>query len=159
MLSNLKRNAARIVMPAIAVFCLTTGCDSDESSLQVSGPVNRVQPATWVAIEPTQCLTNAWEADWLAQHGNDYASYPKDFSTPGLEPEEVAIITDYYRRQGVEVSGTATMPKYGIVCLACNCAEGHTMFLRVREGDVETMIGFGYRVESPPIPKLGNLVR
>jgi hypothetical protein len=103
-----------------------------------------------VAIEPTQCLTNAWEADWLAQHGGDYAAYPKDPARPGLEPEEIAIIKDYYQRQGVVVSDTATAPKYESVCLACTCPEGHTMYLRVRSQDVDTMIGFGYRVEAPP---------
>jgi hypothetical protein len=105
---------------------------------------------TWVAIEPTQCLTNAWEQDWLARNGDDYAGYPKDPGTPGLETGEIAIIEEYYSRQGVVVSGTDTAPKYESVCLACSCPEGHTMFLRVRAQDVNTMIGLGYRVEAPP---------
>jgi hypothetical protein len=150
MISNLRRNAARVAMASIAVMSLAAGCESDDKTPQVPGPITQVGPATWVAIEPTQCLTNDWEADWLAQHGNDYAAYPKDYARPGLEPEEVAIIKDYYRHQGVVVSGTATAPKYDAICAACNCPEGHTMFLRVRAEDVETMIGFGYRVESPP---------
>ena len=150
MISNLKRNAARVAMASIAVMGLAAGCESDETTPQVPGSNKQVQSTTWVAIEPTQCLTNPWEADWLSQSGHEYADYPKDPSTPGQEPGEITIITDYYRRQGVVVSDTATAPKYEVVCAACSCPEGHTMFLRVREGDVAAMIGFGYRAESPP---------
>ena len=88
--------------------------------------------------------------DWRERHGDDYDAYPKDPTTPGLEPEEIAIITSYYARQGVIVFETSTAPKYAAVCMSCACPEGHTMFLQVREGDVDTMVGFGYRVEVPP---------
>jgi hypothetical protein len=142
---NLKRTAA-----SVALICLVAGCQTNDRLPFEPELIARTQLRAWVAIEPTQCLTNAWEADWLEQHGGDYAAYPKDPTRPGLEPEEIAIITSYYARQGVVVFETATAPKYTAVCMACSCPEGHTMFLRVREEDVETMIGFGYRVEAPP---------
>jgi len=148
--SNLKRTAARASVPSLALFCLAAGCNTDDQTPPAPELVTRTQAPTWVAIEPTQCLTNSWEADWLERHGGDYAGYPKDPARPGLEPEEIVVITEYYRGKGVVVSQTATTPKYDAVCLACSCPEGHTMFLRVRAQDVDTMIGLGYRVEAPP---------
>jgi hypothetical protein len=145
MVSILKRFAA----PSLSAILFIAGCQSDDTPVDAPAPISQVAVPVWVAIEPTQCLTNPWEADWLAHHGNDYASYPKDYSRPGLEPGEVTIIKDYYRRQSVVVSGTATAAKYIAVCASCSCPEGHTMFLRVREQDVDTMIALGYRLESP----------
>ncbi len=103
----------------------------------------------WVATEPIQCLGNPWEQDWLKSHDGDYASYPKDPTRPGLEPEEIEIIKDFYRRQGVVVFEVDTRPKYLAVCAACLCPEGHTLYLRVRLEDLETMLALGYRQESP----------
>lgn len=143
--------SGRYLAATVCVLALgVTGCESDESSTDTPGLVTIVDSDSWVAIEPTQCLTNPWEEDWLTSNGHDYQDYPKDYSTPGLDPGEVTIIKDYYRRLGVVVSNTATAPRYEVVCLACSCPEGHTMFLHVRSDDVDTMLGLGYRVESPP---------
>src|SRR5512139_1076393 len=142
----LSRHNAAFLLASVALVC---ACESGDSTVGTRNVVALNAANSWVAIEPTQCLTNPWEADWLAHHGGDYDAYPRDYSTPGLEPEEVDIIKDYYRRQGVMVLAATTAPKYDMVCLACNCPEGHTLFLLVRESDVDTMLGFGYRVESP----------
>lgn len=144
---------------ALAGLSLLLGCDGESGPISKPVFVDQAQTGTWVAIEPRQCLTNPWEQDWLAQHDGDYARYPKDHATPGLEPEEFAIIVDYYARQGVEVFAGATAPKYEVICLMCSCPEGHTMFLQVRVSDVETMISFGYRVETPPAAFDGALDR
>jgi len=147
------RNAHVVAVPFLALVCAATSCTSDDPALPTPGLARATKSFTWVAVEPTQCLTNAWEEDWLARNGDNYAGYPKDYGTPGLGPEEIAIIEDYYSRQGVVVSRTDTTQKYEVVCLACSCPEGHTLFLRVRTQDVDTMIGFGYRVEAPPTAK------
>jgi hypothetical protein len=94
-------------------------------------------------------LLNPWERDWLESHNWDHSAYPKDPTTPGLEPEELAIIRDYYDRLGVTVFDATTAQKYEIVCAACSCPEGHTLYLLVRGEDVEQMVEVGYRVESP----------
>jgi hypothetical protein len=145
MLTTLKRLAA----PSAALVILLAGCDSDDSSPHGPGPITRIQAPSWMAIEPTQCLTNPWEEDWLAQPGNTYVDYPKDYATPGLDPGEIAIIKDYYLRHGVVVVETATTMRFEVVCLACSCPEGHTMYLLVRARDVATMLSLGYRRESP----------
>jgi hypothetical protein len=147
-MSSVLKGSIVLAIPSIALVLLGASCDSRDSGSDIPGPITQIGQLAWVAIEPRQCMTNPWEVDWLLQHG-DSESYPKDPRQPGLEPGEVLIIQDYYSRQGVIVSDTATAPRYEVVCMACTCPEGHTMYLRVREGDVETMTGFGYRVESP----------
>jgi hypothetical protein len=138
--------AAAIALIALSLF---PACSSDDPQIPKEPLLSRGETGTWVAAEPTQCLTNSWEQDWLERHDWDYAGYPKDPTHPGLEPEEVEVITDYYSRQGVVVSEATTRDQYQAVCLACSCPEGHTMYLRIRDEDVQTMLGFGYRVESP----------
>ena len=125
------------------LFVLLFGCQSDD------GTAPSQKQKAWVAIEPTQCLTNTWEQDWLERNNRDYSSYPKDPVRPGLEPEEFEVVQDYYSRQKVVVFDSATAAKFDAVCLACSCPEGHTMYLLVSGEDVESMIGFGYRLEAP----------
>ena len=104
----------------------------------------------WVATEPIQCLGNPWEQAWLTSHDG---RYPKDHSKPGLEPEEIEIIQDYYKRQGVTVFRVTTRAKYEVVCAACMCPEGYSLYLEVRDQDLEKMLSFGYREESPKGPR------
>ena len=127
---------------------LISACSSDDGASPEKGLFGDVRSGTWVATEPTQCLTNPWERDWLEQHNNDYDAYPK--RQPGeLTPEELQIIKDYYDREGVVVFDGTTRPRYEEVCLACSCPEGHTLYLSVRTQDVETMRRLGYREEIP----------
>lgn len=129
------------VVLAFCFVCLTS-CRTEDST--------RSDPAgVWMAIEPIQCLGNPWERDWLESHGGDYSAYPKDPTTPGLEPEEFTIIQEFYDRAGVTVIDAETKQKYDAVCLACSCPEGHTLYLLVSPEGVQTMIGFGYRLEAP----------
>jgi len=132
----------------VSVFCLAA-CKGTSEVSPVARTIEDVHDNTWVAMEPIQCLGNPWELDWLANHQGDYSAYPKDLSQPGLEPEEFAIIKDYYQRQGVVVSAGQTAAKYDEVCAACTCPEGYTLYLSVREQDIPTMLSLGYRLESP----------
>ena len=138
---------------SLTLVLALTACGSDNPQTPET-TLDRTGPRTWVATEPVQCLTNAWEADWLAQHNDDRARYPRDLSTwpRALTPEEIDIIVEYYEKQGVVVFETATFAQARTstpVCAACICEEGHTLFLLVRNRDVERMIGLGYRVDAP----------
>ena len=145
---RVQRPAARAIVLLPILACLLTSCSSDDPSAPEKARLASVESHAWVAIEPTQCLTNPWERDWLDRHNDDYGAYPREYPTR-LTPEELEIIKEYYARQGVVVFDAITRPKYEEVCLACNCPEGHTLYLSVREKDVETMIGMGYREEMP----------
>jgi len=139
---------------SLAFALSIAACGSDDSQVPESSALDRSGPRTWVAIEPVQCFTNAWEADWLAHHNDDRAKYPRDLSAwpRALTPQEIQIITAYYAKQGVVVFETATRaePRTSTpVCAACICEEGHTLFLLVRDRDLAEMIALGYRVEAP----------
>jgi len=49
----------------------------------------------------------------------------------------------------VKVFEAETARKYDVVCAACSCPEGHTLYLLVRDEDLQRMIAVGYREESP----------
>jgi hypothetical protein len=98
---------------------------------------------TWVATDPIQCLGNPWEIEWLEEHDGDYSKYPRD------KKEQLKIIDDYYERRGVKVFNTAIVNTYEVVCCACSCPAGHTVYLYVKNEDVQTMLDFGFRVEDP----------
>jgi hypothetical protein len=124
-----------IFIPAVLAITLQS-CDDGGGSLLPPD-------AAWVATEPTQCLTNPWEQEWLARHDGNYAAYPRD-----LEAQE-AIIAAYYAGLGVEVEAIVSRPKYEVVCLACSCPRGDTLYLLVAEDDAEMMELLGYRKEDP----------
>ena len=142
----------RRILFVLLAYAVAGGCTGDESpppEVSAPDPILTAEDV-WVATAPIQCLGNPWERDWLDAHGGDYAGYPKDPHTPGLEPEEIEIIRDFYKRQGVVVSDVTSTRWDHAVCLACSCPEGYTLYLLVRPEDVETMIAFGYRKEEPP---------
>ena len=129
---------------------LLTACSSDDSSGVENKPLESSGARTWVATEPTQCLTNPWEQDWLSKNNGDMAAYPRDLSWPRqLTPDEIEIITEYYAKQGVVVFETATRGISPSVCEACECDEGHTLYLLVGDRDVDRMIALGYRADAP----------
>jgi hypothetical protein len=133
-MKTLRRCAGIFACAAIAL-CVQS-CDDGGGTL--------LPPAeTWVATEPTQCLTNPWEQDWLARHGNNYDAYPRD------EESQQAIIVEYYARLGIDVGAVLSLPKYEIVCMACSCPRGDTLYLLVSEDHAGWMVGMGYRKEDP----------
>jgi hypothetical protein len=150
MRASLRAKAATrvVVLPAIVVLFFA-GCLTQDPSAPENPSLNSVRNNNWVAIEPTQCLTNPWEKDWLARNKASFADYPKDPNRPGLELEELKIIKDFYARQDIIVLDATTRKKYDSVCAACTCPEGHTLYLQVRPQDVKKMSGLGYRLEVP----------
>jgi len=121
------------------VFC---GCITE-----ATGP--RLGNKVWVAIEPIQCLGNSWEQDWLEKNDNNYSGYPRD------REGEFAVIKAYFEGIGVEVHALASRPKYDIVCCACSCARGDTLYLLVNLRDVDRVEDMGFRCEAPT--KLGPI--
>ena len=112
------------------------GCITD-----ATGP--RHGQKVWVAIEPIQCLGNLWERDWLAKHDQDYSGYPR------AREGELAVIKAYFEGKGISVHALASRPKYAIVCCACSCGRGDTLYLLVNARDVLWMEDMGFRREAP----------
>ena len=77
------------LMVFLSTIVCVAACDSDEVTKLATKTAKNVLTQTWVAIEPIQCLGNPWEQDWLDNNNGEYDAYPKDPTTPGLEPEEL----------------------------------------------------------------------
>jgi hypothetical protein len=99
----------------------------------------------WIEINPIQCLGNPWEIDWIESHNNNYSGYPRDPRTPELEQEEVEIIKNYYKKQGIILLDIKSKQTYEDVCAACSCPQGYTLYLLIFEYDLNKMIDLGYK--------------
>ncbi len=80
---------------------------------------------TWVQIDPVQCGGNPW--------GGAYSS-----------PD---VIKEYYAGLGVGVVDLKTAHTRQVVCAACSCPAGITLYLQVSHDDVRTMLSLGF---APP---------
>lgn len=117
---------------------LLAGCGSDSPVRPPNG-----EQFSWVAIDPIQCLGNPWEQDWLEKHDWDYTSYPWDAD------RQLAIIEDYYRRMGIGIYESRRYRTAVLVCCACSCANGYTVYLDVCSEDVPLLLTMGFRLEHP----------
>ena len=122
-----------------------TGCDINPG---MSLP--DYEDKTWVMMEPTQCLTNPWEQDWLKVNNESYENYPKNtYGGTELTLVEKQIIKDYYKKYyDVDVYEIKTIQTYHEVCAACSCPEGYTLHLLVDDNDIRSMENLGYRLSS-----------
>lgn len=103
---------------------------------------------TWVQIDPVQCLGNPWEVDWLRSYDNNYSAYPREIHTSELEQEEIQIIKNYYKKQGIIIFDVKSKWTHEIVCEACSCPKGNTLYLLVSDSDIDKMLRFNYKVSS-----------
>ncbi|MBI2675030.1 MAG: hypothetical protein HYX24_01120 [Candidatus Aenigmarchaeota archaeon] len=102
----------------------------------------------WMETDPVQCLGNPWEIDWLKSNNMDFYSYPKSSKTPELEPSEIEIIKDYYKKQKITIFDIKSKQTHEIVCRACSCPEGYTLYLLVSDSDIIKMQEFGYKISK-----------
>ena len=122
---------------------------SQESSQPIQEPELTIQK-TWVEIDPIQCLGNPWEQDWLKSHNNDYASYPRNVHTEGLDDGETVVIKDYYRNQSITVFDVRSGSWGGetFQCEGCGCSAGYTLYLLVSELNVDEMLNLNYKISQ-----------
>jgi len=90
----------------------------------------------WVAIDPIQCLGNAWEQDWLLTH--EYDDYPRDVEG------RMAILRDFYEGQGVTIHQSIVSRWTEVVCAACACPTGDRIHCLIDEADLSTMLDWGF---------------
>lgn len=131
-----------IAIAALALFAIVfvSGCTSDGIYLPYG------EGKAWVKMDPVQCLGNAWEVDWLENNGGNYSAYPRDVIKRGRELEEIGIINDYYEKQGIPISNIITVDTYDVVCEACSCPQGYTLYVQVDKSDVFGMVDLGFNV-------------
>ena len=104
----------------------------------LSGPsafLPNAQGRAWVEIDPIQCGGNPWEL-WQQEQGVAY------------DKSEIDIIKDYYREQGTEVFEVKSKQTHEIVCEACSCPRGDTIYLLIGSQDVQKMLSLGYQISK-----------
>ena len=97
---------------------------------------NQNQDRESVFIDPTQCLSNEWDNDWLKTH--EYDEYP------ATESGRLKIFTDYYEALGVKIYDAYSEWVYDAVCAACSCPTGERYFCTVSEDDVAFLLNAGF---------------
>jgi hypothetical protein len=133
------KNRQTAILTFLGCIVAFSGCQDN-----LAGP--RDGHRTWVATEPIQCLGNSWERDWLAKHGEDYDCYPRDLAG------QFEVIEAYYEELGVAVYAIASRHKYSIVCGACSCPRGDTLYILVGLENIDVMKLEGFRREWPSMP-------
>ena len=102
----------------------------------------------WVKIDPIQCFGNPWEIDWVKNNQNDNLNYPKNLHSQDLSLEEIEIIKNYYNKQGIQIHDLKIKWTYDVVCEACNCPKGYTLYLQISKEDVDKMLELGYTINQ-----------
>ncbi len=109
----------------------------------VQGPAKQELAGVWVSTPLAQCWSSPWQQAWRSNPANEGTTYPK-----GL-PEEYAIINDYFAAENIVVSDSKITSETIIACAACGCPNGETMYLYIRQQDVETMLANGFTLATP----------
>ena len=91
-----------------------------------------------VFIDPTQCLSNEWDIDWLKTH--EYGEYPQ------TESVRLKIFSDYYNTLGIKMYDTYAAWVYNAVCAACSCPTGERFYCTVSEDDVAFLLNSGFNL-------------
>ena len=102
---------------------------------EVPASLPEMDGMTWVQIDPVQCNENPWEQDLSGL----------DNIPPGSDME-FELVKGYYGEHGVAVSEIKRATTHGLVCQACSCPAGHTLYLLIPDESVERMTGLGFEI-------------
>jgi hypothetical protein len=144
--------AKRILIILAVIFGVGISLGIFYYSRQTKAPSQKVSKI-WVEIDPVQCLGNPWEKTWLSQHNNDYDAYPRG-NPLIIEDWEKEIIKNYYEKQGIKIFAIKSKtfsqkPNQPLgVCAACNCPQGYTLYLLVKQEDKDKLLNQGYKISS-----------
>ena len=111
----------------IGLFLIITSCEkiTDER--------------VWVAVDPVQCMGNAWEKDWLEENNDDYELW-RTFTIG----DELDIIEKYYEELGIIIYDIKQENVYDITCEACGCPRGDRISCFINKSDVGQMLEWGF---------------
>lgn len=92
-------------------------------------------------IEPTQCLSNPWEEDWLRSNNATLGDYPREW------PAQREIIIDYYAKWRIDIiDARRDVLENAVRCAACSCGAGYLLYLQVASENVSSMVSRGFEV-------------
>jgi hypothetical protein len=112
---------------------------------------------TWLEFDPDQCGMrdpwSSWDADETQSFWNNCQSKCRQIDTRGKRSKCIydCVLREGHSSQGIEVFDvkvTTFEEKFGsprLICEACDCPAGVTVYVLVADHDVEAMLGMGYR--------------
>lgn len=121
---------------------LPVSCKAVKQSASASDTV-------WLQTDPVQCLGNPWEKAWLEAHDGEYEAYP--IGNPReVEAKEAEVIRSFFEKQGIAILEVESKPypEGAMVCDACSCPQGYTLYLQVREKDMEALKQFDFKLSE-----------
>ena len=118
----------------IIILIFIAGCNVQNQSNPTQSKQVRMQ------INPVQCLGNPWERDWLNSHSNDYNLYKNS--------NEFDVIKDYYKKQGIVIFDVRKERTMEIVCDACSCPRGDTIYVSISDSDAGKMLNLGFKMSK-----------
>lgn len=132
----------RLILIVLTLTLLLSGCTKQTSKLEIQ--------KIWVKIDPIQCLGNPWQQDWLNNHNMNYSLYPQ--ALKNFNPE-INIIKEYYGKKGVIIYDIKSKATRDIVCNACSCPTGTTLYFLIDDSNTNKMLEFGYSIaEEKELP-------
>lgn len=120
----LKNIVIAVVVVGVAILFVVRWQDNAGSSSSYA----------WVSIVPVQCGGNSWQSD---------SPIPEEVS-------ELEVVKEFYQKQGITVFDIVSKRTHEIVCLACSCPRGDTLYLSVLKNDVPQMLKQGFVVAEAP---------
>lgn len=134
----------------ITVFCsvfiiilLVSSCRAPQSN------GNKVDNGVWMETDPIQCLGNPWEMDWLENNPSAGGNYPKG-KPRIIENVESGIILAFFSGKGAVITDikSEAYPKNTMVCDACTCTDGYTLYLYVNEENAPILKRFNFSLSE-----------
>lgn len=96
---------------------------------------------TWVQMDPIQCLYNPWEKGLT--HEEVYEKFGPDGEN---EPQ---FIAEYYKNQGITFHEIQLAETHQMVCLACSCERGDTLYVLVDDEDLGNILELNFILSQP----------
>jgi len=120
------------------LICMASSCRNTQTQ--------QATTEIWMEIEPVQCLGNLWEKAWLEKHSGAYDQYPKGHPRKVEEAEKV-IIRDFFESQGIRVIKVEAVPFPDdvMVCDACDCPQGYTLYILTDKEGAEKLKKFNFK--------------
>lgn len=130
-----KRIVILVLSAIVLMFSLFSSIPKPNDSLLHDEPGK-----SWVKINPIQCLGNPWERYWLESEDKENQDYPV------WQLRKFGIVKDYYAEQNIKIHSIKSEITQEVVCKACSCPTGETLYLQVYDAEVEKMEGLGYEL-------------
>lgn len=135
-----------LLVSVFSIGCGGTRDTTENTEDPYSTPEWQNEQLIWMEMEPVQCLGNAWQKFWINKEGRTADDYPVG-DPRTVEAAEKEIIIDYFASLGIDIVrvDSQPFPADRMVCEACTCPQGYTLFVRVLKSDAPQLADLGFK--------------